>query len=106
MHIQRDEAFEEAYNKICKPIIARPYPRNEQGEYFYKEIHEAHLMWQAAKAQVLQQLKESITSHYDNLNNSMHEQGYNNKIFGELMALDFVEELITELEIQEQNDAN
>lgn len=50
MDIQRDEAFEEAYSNICKPIIARPYPRNENGEYFYKEIHEAHLMWQAAKA--------------------------------------------------------
>ena len=53
MDIQRDEAFEEAYSKICKPIIARPYPRNEKGEYFYKEIHEAHLMWQAAQAQTV-----------------------------------------------------
>ena len=53
MDIQRNEAFEEAYSKICKPIIARPYPRNEKGEYFYKEIHEAHLMWQAAQAQTL-----------------------------------------------------
>ena len=53
MDIQRNEAFEEAYSRICKPIIARPYPRNEKGEYFYKEIHEAHLMWQAAQAQTL-----------------------------------------------------
>ena len=53
MDIQRNEAFEEAYSKICKPIIARPYPRNEKGEYFYKEIHEAHLMWQAAQAQAV-----------------------------------------------------
>ncbi|MEG0346557.1 MAG: DUF551 domain-containing protein [Acinetobacter sp.] len=53
MDTQRDEAFEEAYSKICKPIIARPYPRNEKGEYFYKEIHEADLMWQAAKAQAV-----------------------------------------------------
>ena len=52
MDIQRDEVFEEAYNNICKPIIARPYPRSENGEYFYKEIHEAYLMWQAAKSQV------------------------------------------------------
>ena len=54
MGTQRDEAFEEAYSNICKPIIARPYPRNENGEYFYKEIHEAHLMWQAAKASVVE----------------------------------------------------
>lgn len=53
MDIQRDEAFEEAYSKICKPIIARPYPRNEKDKYFYKEIHEAHLMWQAAQAQTV-----------------------------------------------------
>lgn len=53
MDIQRDEAFEEAYSKICKPIIARPYPRNEKGEYFYKEIHEAHLLWQVAQAQAV-----------------------------------------------------
>lgn len=47
MGIQRDEEFEKAYSEICKPIIARPYPRNEKGEYIYKEIHEANLMWQA-----------------------------------------------------------
>lgn len=46
----RDEAFEESYSQICKPIIARPYPRNEKGEYIYKEIHEAYLMWQASQA--------------------------------------------------------
>lgn len=47
MDIQRDEDFEKAYSEICKPIIARPYPRNEKGEYIYQEIHEAYLMWQA-----------------------------------------------------------
>lgn len=52
MDIQRDEDFEKAYSEICKPIIARPYPRNEKGEYIYQEIHEAHLMWQA-KAQAV-----------------------------------------------------
>ena len=52
MDIQRDEAFEDAYSKICKPIIARPYPRDANGEYVYKEIHEAKLMWQEAKNQV------------------------------------------------------
>ena len=52
MNTQRDEQFEKAYQEICKPIIARPYPRNEKGEYIYKEIHEAHLMWQA-KAQLI-----------------------------------------------------
>ena len=52
MDIQRDEAFEEAYSNICKPIIARPYPRDENGEYVYKEIYESYLMWQAAKASV------------------------------------------------------
>lgn len=50
MDIQRDDAFEEAYGEICKPCIARPYPRNELGEYIFKEIHEAHMLWQAAKA--------------------------------------------------------
>lgn len=52
MDNQRDEAFEESYSNICKPIIARPYPRKENGEYVYKEIHEAYLMWQA-KAQAV-----------------------------------------------------
>ena len=52
MDIQRDEAFEDVYSKICKPIIARPYPKDANGEYAYKEIHEAYLMWQEAKAQV------------------------------------------------------
>jgi hypothetical protein len=50
MNIQRDEDFEKAYSEICKPIIARPYPRNEKGEYVYQEIHEAYLIWQAAKS--------------------------------------------------------
>lgn len=52
MDILRDVAFEEAYSKICKPIIVRPYPKNANGEYIYKEIHEAELMWQEAKNQV------------------------------------------------------
>ena len=52
MGTQRDEEFEKAYSEICKPIIARPYPRNEKGDYIYKEIHEAYLMWQA-KAQAV-----------------------------------------------------
>lgn len=58
MDIQRDEEFEKAYSEICKPIIARPYPRNEKGEYVYQEIHEAHLMWQA-KAQAVPEVKPS-----------------------------------------------
>ena len=53
MDILRDVAFEEAYSKICKPIIVRPYPKNANGEYIYKEIHEAELMWQEAKAQAV-----------------------------------------------------
>lgn len=53
MDTQRDEEFEKAYHEISKPIIARPYPRNEKGEYFYKEIHEAYLMWRAAKTQTV-----------------------------------------------------
>lgn len=53
MGTQRDEEFEKAYHEISKPIIARPYPRNEKGEYFYKEIHEAYLMWRAAKTQTV-----------------------------------------------------
>lgn len=61
MDNQRDEAFEESYSNICKPIIARPYPRNENGEYVYKEIHEAYLMWQTAKAQTPQWI--SVNDH-------------------------------------------
>lgn len=110
MDLQRDEAFEEAYSKICKPIIARPYPRNEQGEYIYKEIHEAHLMWQAAKAVTdnsLFKLKNTIEAHYDKINDAMHEEGYNDKSFGQLMALDFVEEAVDEMiEAKEQSHAN
>jgi len=60
MDIQRDEAFEKAYSEICKPIIARPYPRNEKGEYIYKEIHEAYLMWQLAQTAIGSELQSFL----------------------------------------------
>ncbi len=48
-------------------------------------------------------LKTTMENHYDRLNNVLHEEGYNDKIFGQLMGLDFVEEVIDEMiESQEQ----
>ncbi len=79
MDIQRDEAFEEAFSAICKPVIARPYPRNVKGEYIYKEIHEAYVMWQEAKAQavpegfVLVPVKEIKTWYLDDSENMYRE---------------------------------
>mgnify|MGYP003608281083 CR=1 FL=1 len=77
MDIQRDEAFEEAYSKIYKPIIARPYPRNEKGEYIYKEIHEAHLVWQA-KAQAV---PEGFVLVPKEPTEKMLQAGYDNRNF-------------------------
>ncbi len=57
---ERDERFEEAYSQISKPIITRPYPRNANGEYSYKEIHEAYLLWQAAKADEAKKLEGCV----------------------------------------------
>ena len=73
MEIQRDEEFEKAYHEISKPIIARPYPRNEKGEYFYKEIHEAYLMWQIANAQVVPYESCSRKSHEIIINETKNE---------------------------------
>ena len=58
--------------------------------------------WQTAKAQAvpdnsLSKLKNTITAHYDRINDAMHEEGYDDKSFGQLMALDFVEEVIDEM---------
>lgn len=45
-----------------------------------------------------------MENHYDRLNNVLHEEGYNDKIFGQLMGLDFVEEVIDEMiEAQERS---
>lgn len=73
MEIQRDEEFEKAYHEISKPIIARPYPRNEKGEYFYKEIHEAYLIWQAAKTQAVPYESCSRKSHEIIINETKNE---------------------------------
>ena len=66
MDIQRDEDFEKAYSEICKPIIARPYPRDEKGEYIYQEIHEAYLMWQAKAQAVPEGFVEKTESNTNN----------------------------------------
>lgn len=49
------EKFEIAYENTHKPIIARPYPKLENGLYQYLEIHEAWELWQAATAQAVPQ---------------------------------------------------
>ena len=43
------EAFELAYEVTHKPIIKRPYPRCEDGTYFYSEIHQAYELWEKAQ---------------------------------------------------------
>lgn len=42
--------FETAYENTHKPIIARPYPKLENGSYQYLEIVQAWELWQAATA--------------------------------------------------------
>lgn len=44
------ERFETAYENTHKPIIARPYPKLENGSYQYLEIVQAWELWQAATA--------------------------------------------------------
>lgn len=63
-----------------------------------------------AKAQAmpdnsLSRLKNTIAAHYDIINDVMHEEGYDDKSFGQLMALDFVEEVIDEM-IEAQEPTN
>ncbi|MFH7764550.1 hypothetical protein [Acinetobacter sp. BSP-28] len=67
-------------------------------------------MWTFSKARAvpdnsLSRLKNTITAHYDRINDVMHEEGYDDKSFGQLMALDFVEEAIDEM-IEAQEPAN
>jgi len=58
---------------------------------------------QAVPEGFVSKLKTTMENHYDRLNNVLHEEGYNDKIFGQLMGLDFVEEVIDEMiEAQEQ----
>ena len=47
------EGFEQAYSKIFSPIVKRPYPRLENGNYKYIEIDQGWKLWQAAKAQAV-----------------------------------------------------
>ncbi|MNZ00036.1 hypothetical protein D3C78_166160 [compost metagenome] len=47
------EGFEQAYSSIFSPIIKRPYPRLENGDYKYIEIDQGWKLWQAATAQAV-----------------------------------------------------
>lgn len=47
------EGFEQAYSKIFSPIVKRPYPRLENGNYKYIEIDQGWKLWQTAKAQAV-----------------------------------------------------
>ena len=47
------ESFEQAYSEIFSPIVKRPYPRLENGDYKYIEIDQGWKLWQAAKAQAV-----------------------------------------------------
>lgn len=45
------EVFEQHYHQTHSPIICRPYPVLENGDYKYIEIDKAWKLWQAAKDQ-------------------------------------------------------
>lgn len=47
------EGFEQAYSEIFSPIVKRPYPRLENGDYKYIEIDQGWKLWQAATAQAV-----------------------------------------------------
>ena len=47
------ESFEKAYSEIFSPIIKRPYPRLENGDYKYIEIDQGWKLWQAATSQAV-----------------------------------------------------
>lgn len=47
------EGFEQAYSEIFSPIIKRPYPRLENGDYKYIEMDQGLKLWQVAQAQVV-----------------------------------------------------
>lgn len=42
------ESFEKAFSEIFSPIVKRPYPRLENGDYKYIEIDQGWKLWQAA----------------------------------------------------------
>ncbi|MFH7808818.1 DUF551 domain-containing protein [Acinetobacter sp. BSP-153] len=47
------EGFEQAYSEIFSPIVKRPYPRLENGDYKYIEINQGWKLWQVATAQAV-----------------------------------------------------
>ena len=47
------ESFEKAYSEIFSPIIKRPYPRLENGDYKHIEIDQGWKLWQAATSQAV-----------------------------------------------------
>ena len=54
------ESFEQAYSEIFSPIVKRPYPRLENGDYKYIEIDQGWKLWQAAKAHEAEKLKGCV----------------------------------------------
>lgn len=47
------EGFEQAYSEVFSPIVKRPYPRLENGEYKYIEIDQGWKLWQAAQVKAV-----------------------------------------------------
>ena len=54
------ESFEQAYSEIFSPIVKRPYPRLENGDYKYIEIDQGWKLWQAAKDHEAEKLKGCV----------------------------------------------
>lgn len=72
------ESFEQAYSEIFFPIVKRPYPRLENGDYKYIEIDQGWKLWQAATAQavpegfVLLPIKDANFFSHDGDNYEVH----------------------------------
>ena len=105
MDIKRFKAWAESKNLSTDGETGRNYSYT----FYDSKTQAAFDAWQAAKAQAVpgsfvSRLKSTIENHYDRINDVMHEEGYDDKSFGQLMALDFVEEVISEMtEAQEQS---
>ncbi|WP_180191074.1 hypothetical protein [Acinetobacter sp. YH01006] len=75
----------------------------DQAEAVLKAINEAGFI--LIKSENIRNLKQRLENQYDTVNDAMHQEGYDDKSFGQLMALDFVEEVINEM-IEAQEKAN
>lgn len=124
--VQMDSALRPEFDKAIDNTIERAFKEDVKTLGFMVansikcqwEVMKPHLFYsyclgvkaQEARTQAipdnsLSRLKNTITAHYDRLNDVMHQEGYSDKIFGQLMALDFVEEVIDEM-IKAQEPAN